>query len=75
MAAMSPRRTKWDFLRRRTIWILIILLVPPFIIFFSGAGQAPRSGGAVGKIFGAPIPREAFEQQQAWVSLKLSNMT
>ncbi len=70
---MSPRRSKWDLLRHRAIWILIILLVPPFIIFFSGAGQAPRSGGIAGTIFGAPISHEAFEQRQAWVSLKLSD--
>ncbi|MBI1992293.1 MAG: peptidyl-prolyl cis-trans isomerase [Candidatus Omnitrophica bacterium] len=66
---------KWTLLRKRVIWILILLLVPPFILFFSGTGQAPpgRRRGSAGTLFGIAVPWEAYERQEAWVRRKVTD--
>lgn len=66
---------KWTILRRRVIWILVLLLVPSFILFFHATGQAPlgRPDISAGTIFGAAVPWETFDQQRAWVFVKVSN--
>lgn len=66
---------KWTILRRRVIWILVLLLVPSFILFFHATGQAPlgRPDKSAGTIFGAAVPWETFDQHRSWVFVKVSN--
>ena len=65
--------TKWVCLRKRTTWVLLILLVPSFILFFHATGQSPfgQSSDVAGTLFGRKIPWERFERQRTWVRAKL----
>ena len=72
MAGM-PKATKWTRLRSLSVWVLLILLIP-FVIFFSGSAPG-RLGGAAGKIFGRVIPRDTYDLQRTWLLMKLSGST
>ena len=69
-----PKPSKWDVLRKRVIWILLILVVPSFILFFHAARQAPEGpGGTAGVMFGKRIPWETFQEQRAWIRRQLES--
>ncbi len=52
--------------QRRAAWILIIVLVPPFILFFhTWMGGRPIAGETAGIIFGRPIPVSDFQEEYA----------
>lgn len=72
MTPMAAPR-KWDVLRRRVIWILLILLVPSFILFFHAASQQPETGpgGTAGVLFGKKIPWNTYETHRAWLQRQL----
>ena len=54
--------------RRRTSWLLALVLIPPFIFFFHTLTHSPTgSGGTAGSVFGRPIRWDTFQQHKRWV--------
>lgn len=55
--------------KRRTavLWLLVIVLVLPMILFFQGGFRSmsqPGPGGTAGVLFGREVPWETFEQER-----------
>ena len=70
MRTMFRKLMKSENLRRRTSWVLALVLVPPFIFFFHLFSKAPTTagpGGVAGTVFGKPVSWDTFEQQYLWV--------
>lgn len=69
-----PKPSKWDVLRKRVIWILLLLLVPSFILFFHASRQAPEGPeGTAGVMFGKRIPWETFQEHRLWIRRQLES--
>lgn len=67
---MFRKLMKSDALRKRTSWVLALVLIPPFIFFFHTiVSRPPESGpgGTAGTIFGKPVPWELYQEQYDWV--------
>jgi len=66
---------KWQLLRTRTVWLLLLPLVASFVLFFHATGRMGPggSGGSAGTLFGQNVPWDVFKTQQDWVFFKLSN--
>jgi len=60
-------------LRRRVSLIVALVIILPFMVFFSATGRAPSRGpgGAAGVMFGKPVPWETFQEEQGWMGRRL----
>ena len=62
--------------RRRVTLLVALVLLLPFIIFFSSSGalQPAGPGGAAGKLFGRRVPWEVFETNRRWLRAQLGEL-
>ncbi|MBI4343618.1 MAG: peptidyl-prolyl cis-trans isomerase [Candidatus Omnitrophica bacterium] len=67
---MFKKLIKSQVLRKRLSWVIFIILVLPFVLFFSPA-QLNRANGAAGMLFGKKVSREDFDRQQRWIRRQL----
>ena len=56
-------------LRQRITLAIAVIIVLPFVIFFSGGWRGPSKGpgGSAGLLFGRRIPWETFQEERAWL--------
>ncbi|MBI2884978.1 MAG: SurA N-terminal domain-containing protein [Candidatus Omnitrophica bacterium] len=61
--------------QRRAAWILIIMLVPPFILFFNTwmGGTALTGGETAGVVFGRHVPLSEFQEEYARLRQRLED--
>jgi peptidyl-prolyl cis-trans isomerase D len=59
---MFKRLMRSERLQKRTIWILLLFLIPPFLFFFSGGDGAGGPEGAAGIVFGRTIPSQRYQE-------------
>ena len=59
--------------RRRTSWVIAVVLILPFIFFFHASITSPPKGegGTAGTLFGKSVPWEVFQREQHWIRFKL----
>lgn len=72
---MFKRLIRSEALRRRTSWLIAMILILPFILFFHATGRTPLRGpgGIAGTLFGKPIPWETFDAERRWLTTQWQN--
>src|SRR3989338_7775441 len=65
---MFKRLIRSETFRQRTVWVVAAVLILPFILFFSSSTPVNGPGAdEAGRLFGRPVPWDAFRQQRVWV--------
>src|SRR3989338_1635878 len=69
---MFKRLIRSETFRQRTVWVVAAVLILPFILFFSSSTPVNGPGAdEAGRLFGRPVPWDAFRQQRVWVRRQL----